>query len=301
MRILQKNLPNLFTEIKSSLEKSGNRTEYQLEINDQFIEFGKEISSKPLKFASAVLAHPGNVNQDWHSDCEEGERALIYLHDVDEFSGPVEFESGKVCGTKGTVIHYNASEIHRGCSTTKSRLVLALAFSDSDSEIQTIGGGVTATMISSTQGYFYNSTALSNTDSIVLLPIENYFYNNNFFPPSPIDRTAPFFLGATVTNEDNETRNYETSYDLDGGNLILKDQITGADDFWKDGRVNITFASPTKGFIVGYYNSESVPSSFYLSNILTGPQYTRKQDMLILVVFGILVFSLYFMFNMHKK
>jgi len=144
MRIFNLDFPKIHTNIYNVTEKSGNRTEFSLNLNEELKHLGNQITNKPLKFASYVLAKPGNEDQDWHKDSEEGERALIYLSDVHEENGPLEFENGKVFGSKGTVIHYNANELHRGCKTNQDRMVLALAFSNSNQIINTIGNATTA-------------------------------------------------------------------------------------------------------------------------------------------------------------
>jgi hypothetical protein len=73
-------------------------------------------------------------------------RVLIYLTDVVEAkNGAVEFKTGPILGPRGTTIFYEASTLHRGLAnqTDQERWILALAFSKSNKEIQTIGEGQT--------------------------------------------------------------------------------------------------------------------------------------------------------------
>ena len=127
-------------------EKSGSRREYSLQLSDELKDVAAQISNVPLRFASLVLAYPGqDGDQDFHSDSTSGERAIIYLTDVDEQSnGPIEFEQyGKLLGKAGTYVHYDADEVHRGCKSDIYRYALALAFDHSPKEITTIGGPTT--------------------------------------------------------------------------------------------------------------------------------------------------------------
>jgi hypothetical protein len=133
-------------EIYNSQEKSGSRIEYSLTLNDDLINIGQQISTLPLKFASIVKANATSLgkDQEFHFDSKSGERALIYLTNVDtELNGPIEFLTGKVLGKKGTYVHYNANEIHRGCLSDIERYALALAFSESNEIITTIGSQYT--------------------------------------------------------------------------------------------------------------------------------------------------------------
>lgn len=138
-------IPNFPINIYDVQEKSGSRREYSLEISQELKDVASHISNVPLRFASLVLAYPDSQNgtdQEFHSDSNSGERAIIYLTDVnDESNGPIEFEQyGKLLGKVGTYIHYPADEVHRGCKSDIYRYALALAFDDNVSkEITTIG------------------------------------------------------------------------------------------------------------------------------------------------------------------
>jgi hypothetical protein len=138
--------PNFSVDIYNVVEKSGSRKEYSLTISDDLKQLGSQISDLPLRFASIVHAFPSTASdQEFHSDDTSGERAIVYLTDVEsESSGPIEFkEFGKILGKSGTYVKYSANEIHRGCVSDVDRYVLALAFDDSSKEITTIGGPVT--------------------------------------------------------------------------------------------------------------------------------------------------------------
>lgn len=125
-------------------KKSGSRIEYSLILNNELYKLAKQISNVPLRYASIVKAEAtlDGKNQEFHFDSVNGERAIIYLTDVDnELNGPIEFKKhGKILGKKGTFVHYSANEIHRGCSSNIERYALALAFNDVDNKITTIGG-----------------------------------------------------------------------------------------------------------------------------------------------------------------
>jgi len=140
-------VPQFSTEVYNIQEKTGTRIEYSILLSSELISFGKQITDVPLKFASIVLAKPGNINQDFHADSSTGERALVYLTDVDEKSGPIEFESGPVLGKAGTYAFYKADEMHRGTKSLVDRYALALAFDDSDKNITTIGVASCADMM----------------------------------------------------------------------------------------------------------------------------------------------------------
>jgi hypothetical protein len=141
-------IPNFPVDIYNTLEKPGSRTEYSLKLSDELNRIAQSISDVPLRYASLVLARPGNESQDFHSDSNTGERAIIYLTDVlEDSNGPIEFEHGKVLGPSGTYVKYSASEIHRGCSSDIDRLALALAFDSSSKIITTIGGSPTGCAI----------------------------------------------------------------------------------------------------------------------------------------------------------
>jgi hypothetical protein len=144
MRIGKLQLPpykNLFDKIYDVKAKSGSRFEYSLSLTDELKDLGRKISDLPLKFASLVLAVPGQKSQNFHSDNVEGERAIVYMEDVlDEKRGPIEFKThGKVFGKAGTFAHYEANEIHRGVKAGTLRYALALAFSKNDEVIETVG------------------------------------------------------------------------------------------------------------------------------------------------------------------
>jgi hypothetical protein len=127
--------------------KSGNRVEYPLDLADPLVQNIQEQLNigMPLRFASLMEARPSNgPSQEFHADSYEKRlNALVYLTDVlDESFGPIEFESvGPVLGSKGTAVIYPASEMHRGVANHAEvpRMALALAFSDSETKIQTIG------------------------------------------------------------------------------------------------------------------------------------------------------------------
>jgi hypothetical protein len=135
-------LPNFSVDVYNVTKKSGSRVEYSLSISEELLNIGSQISDLPLRFASIVHATPSfGPHQDFHYDDNSGERAIVYLTDVEtETSGPIEFQQfGKVFGKKGTYVKYSASEIHRGCSSDVNRFALALAFDADDKVITTIG------------------------------------------------------------------------------------------------------------------------------------------------------------------
>jgi hypothetical protein len=140
-------LPIFPATVYSIQEKTGSRVEYSLELSDSIKTVASSISDVPLKFASLVLAYPqeNSNDQDFHSDSESGERAIIYLTDViDDANGPIEFKKyGKILGKAGTFVHYSANEVHRGCKSDIHRYALALAFDKTEREITTIGGPTT--------------------------------------------------------------------------------------------------------------------------------------------------------------
>lgn len=123
-------------------KKSGSRIEYSLTLNDALKAMGAQMTDMPLRYASLVVAYEGHQDQEFHADSESGERAIVYLSDVNsETNGPIEFKhAGKILGKTGTYVHYNAAEIHRGCSSDTIRYALALAFDDDASKrIETVG------------------------------------------------------------------------------------------------------------------------------------------------------------------
>jgi len=136
-------VPQFPLHVYNTVQKSGSRTEYSLNLSDELIDLGHKISDLPLKFASLVKAFPAEdaQDQDFHADSNSGERAIMYLTDVlDETSGPIEFQQyGKILGKSGTYVHYSANEIHRGCASAIDRYALALAFDNSSHKISTIG------------------------------------------------------------------------------------------------------------------------------------------------------------------
>jgi hypothetical protein len=87
---------------------------------------------------------PGSEDQDFHSDSKSGERAIVYLTDVDnDANGPIEFkDGGKILGPAGTYVHYSANAIHRGCKSNIDRYALALAFDSEETIISTVGAGL---------------------------------------------------------------------------------------------------------------------------------------------------------------
>jgi hypothetical protein len=136
-------LPQFPMDIYKTVKKSGSRLEYSIKLSDDLIHLGSKISSMPLKFASLVKALPSSdgQHQDFHADSKDGERAIVYLTNVEkETNGPIEFkEYGKIMGKAGTFVHYSANEIHRGCSSDIERYALALAFDNTSKRITTIG------------------------------------------------------------------------------------------------------------------------------------------------------------------
>ena len=132
-------IPDFALDIYNTQKKSGGRTEYSLKLTEELYDLGKKITDLPLRFASIVEAHPSTEDQQFHQDSESGERAIIYLTDVHETNGPIEFKTGKVLGPIGTFVHYPANEIHRGCASDIDRLALALAFNTEETEITTVG------------------------------------------------------------------------------------------------------------------------------------------------------------------
>ena len=139
MRQGQIDLPDIVPEIYNVQEKSGGRTEYSITVSDQLRALGQQLTDLPLRYASIVLAKPGDKNQDFHLDSDSGQRAIIYLTDVDTNSGPIEFKDGPVLGPAGTYALYGANEMHRGSKSNTDRYALALAFDDSLKPITTIG------------------------------------------------------------------------------------------------------------------------------------------------------------------
>ena len=136
-------IPQFPMNIYKTVKKSGSRLEYSIKLSDDLIHLGNKISSMPLKFASLVKAFPSSdgQHQDFHADSKDGERAIVYLTNVEkETNGPIEFrEYGKIMGKAGTFVHYSANEIHRGCSSDIERYALALAFDNTAKRITTIG------------------------------------------------------------------------------------------------------------------------------------------------------------------
>jgi hypothetical protein len=136
-------IPQFPIDVYNTVQKPGSRIEYSLKLSDELIQLGNKISSLPLKFASLVKAFPSSdgQHQRFHADSQDGERAIVYLTNVDEESnGPIEFlESGKLLGKAGTFAHYSANEIHRGCASDIERYALALAFDTTSKAITTVG------------------------------------------------------------------------------------------------------------------------------------------------------------------
>ena len=128
-------------DIYKVVDKPGSRIEYSIKLTEELRSIGKHFSNLPLKFASLIKASPSKEHQEFHADSEEGERAIIYLTDVEVNSnGPIEFkEYGKILGKSGTFVHYSANEIHRGCASDINRYALAFAFDESSKTITTIG------------------------------------------------------------------------------------------------------------------------------------------------------------------
>jgi hypothetical protein len=133
-------VPDFAWTVSGVQEKPGSRTEHTLVLSDELHAFGKQLTDLPLKYASLMVAHNGTTDQHFHSDSSSGERAIVYLTDVTEENGPIEFlDYGKVTGKAGTFAHYNATEQHKGCKSDVERYALAMAFDDSDTKITTIG------------------------------------------------------------------------------------------------------------------------------------------------------------------
>jgi hypothetical protein len=152
-------------DIYNTVEKPGSRLEYSVKLTDEIRDLGKKISNVPLKFVSLMKAFPSNGNhQEFHADSEEGERAMLYLTDVEkESNGPIEFkEYGKILGKSGTFVHYSANEIHRGCTSDIDRYALAFAFDSSDKNITTIGGTVINCAVVLCPDGFVNRTSPRN-------------------------------------------------------------------------------------------------------------------------------------------
>ena len=144
MRIGFIEIPSFPWNVYNTVKKSGSRVEYSLSLSDELTRLGSQISSLPLRFASLVKAIPSSSSdQEFHADSKQGERAIIYLTNVEkESNGPIEFkEFGKVLGKAGTFVHYSAQEIHRGCKSDIDRYALALAFDTSLTPITTVGVG----------------------------------------------------------------------------------------------------------------------------------------------------------------
>ena len=148
-------------EFYKTVEKPGSRFEYSIKLTDELKNLGKQFSTLPLKFASLIQATPSNnKHQEFHADSEDGERALLYLTDVEnESNGPVEFQKyGKILGKAGTFVHYSANEIHRGCASDINRYALALAFENSEKTITTIGvADNCTTLITCPSGFVYRN------------------------------------------------------------------------------------------------------------------------------------------------
>ena len=72
----------------------------------------------PLRFASIVTASAHcNEDMDMHMDDSlnlERSNVLVYLTDVKDNDGALEFETGPVLGLAGTAIHFSGNIMHRG-------------------------------------------------------------------------------------------------------------------------------------------------------------------------------------------
>jgi len=150
-------LPNL--EFYKTAKKSGSRLEYSIKLTKELQNLGKKFSNLPLKFASLIKAFPSNEkHQEFHADSEDGERALLYLTDVEnESNGPIEFQNfGKILGKAGTFVHYSANEVHRGCASDINRYALAFAFDNSEKTITTIGRS-SCEEVTCPDGYVYKN------------------------------------------------------------------------------------------------------------------------------------------------
>lgn len=124
----------------------------EAQLRDQFPQLGH----KSLRFASLMTARPTSaLDQDFHPDSTDDGRinAFVYLSDVPDAShGPIEIAGlGPILGPAGTSVVYAATELHRGVANRadEDRVAVALAFTDSERPIDTIGAIVTGTFGSS--------------------------------------------------------------------------------------------------------------------------------------------------------
>jgi len=291
MKILDIKMPKIHTDIITVLEKPGNRIEYALKLNEDLNAFGKEITNMPLQFASVIIAEPGEEDQLWHEDCDEGERAILYLSDVDEYGGAVEFNTGKVIGPSGTLIYYNANEMHRGCATNKKRAILAFAFSNVQKPF-TIGtvNFSNVKMLTSTTGTFTltDVAAMQSDDYIALLPIKNFFSQDNLlgFPNAENDK---LFDGATL-NINGTSKNYNTTKNNSNEftNKLIKNE-------WSNDVVNVTFAQTTSTFALVLLNSSNTLTKIVIAEPLTGavgPAVSNEPNLLIIIILIIFLISL---------
>jgi len=146
------------TSVYNITKKSGSRIEHSLTLNTKLIQLGQQITSLPLRYASIVIANVGDEDQEFHADDNSGERAILYLTNVEnDTHGPIEFKhGGKILGSVGTYVHYNANEVHRGCKSDIQRYALALAFDSNPSKlIQTVGIAPPPSPTPSTQNNFW--------------------------------------------------------------------------------------------------------------------------------------------------
>lgn len=135
--------------------KTGARKECDLQLADDAVrqlesmvrsEF-PQLGSKALRFASLMNASStsSGTSQDFHVDSHDASRvnAFVYLSDVPDAShGPLELSGyGPILGPRGTATVYPATMLHRGVANVadQERLAVAMAFSDSDAKIDTIG------------------------------------------------------------------------------------------------------------------------------------------------------------------
>jgi hypothetical protein len=229
MRVGFLDVPVFQMEVYNVVKKPGSRIEYSLKISEDLIRLGKEISKIPLKFVSLMRAFPSKGNhQEFHADSEDGERAILYLTNVDQDSnGPIEFQSyGKLLGKAGTFVHYSANEIHRGCASDIERYALAFAFDTNNSKkITTIGTSVITqqTLLTNVYDLFQNAS-VSTLPRTQVVPVELPSFQWN-----PADNQI-VYLPTHFTSADNVNtfRPFYTDYsirDSTGLQVILSGQV----------------------------------------------------------------------------
>lgn len=142
-------------DLHNVVYKDGGRAEVPLHLEDTSVQaLARDVSKGlggnlgPLRFASVMVAEPTDaVDQYYHADSDDSLRtnAFVYLTSVEKpEDGALDIEAtGPVLGPRGTLAHYPASALHRGLAnrSSKARVAIAMAFSESEQAIQTIGGG----------------------------------------------------------------------------------------------------------------------------------------------------------------